>query len=554
MLINLHVKNLALIDEEEITFEDGLNILSGETGAGKSIILGALGIAIGQKASKDVLRDPSKDGLAEAVFRVTNDRQRQALKGLDIEAYEDEVILSRRITDSRTVARINGETVPAARLKDVGSIFIDIYGQNEHQSLLKSSKHLAMLDAFGHDQIADLKQKVADTYRIYSALQKEYDASAIDKSAQLREADYLTHEINEIEEAQLKEGEDEQLEADYRRMSHAEKIIESLNESYACITEDGAASDQIGTALRAISSVESYDAQVAALSASLSEIDSLLSDFERDLGSYIEEAAYDPEAFDTLTRRLDLINDLKAKYGNSIPEILGALEEKKKRLQQLEDYDSYLANLQQQLDASLSDLNAACKKLSAVRKEYAKKLTKAVEKSLGDLNFLDTKFSMAFSQTDHPTANGSDTAEFYISVNPGEPMRPLREVASGGELSRIMLALKTVLAQKEDTVDTLIFDEIDAGISGRTAQAVARKLHVVTRNQQVICITHLPQIAAMADAHFLIDKSVVDDRTVSGIRRLSEEDRVQEIARMMAGGTISDSVLESARELMRQER
>ena len=548
MLENLHVKNLALIEEEDITFLDGLHILSGETGAGKSIILGALGLALGGKVSKDMLRDPGKEALVEAVFRITRDSQRKQLAELDIEPYDDEVILSRKITESRSVAKINGEMVPAIKMKQVGDIFLDIHGQNDQQSLLHKKKHLEMLDEYAKNEVGPLKERMQTAYKTYAAKQQEWkEANQLDGDRE-REISFLEYEIKEITEANLEIGEDARFENQYRRLSNSKRIMEALSEAYQQTSGSDGASEQVGRAVQRLHQILSYDEALEPMFESLNDIDSLLSDFNRDLSQYMAETEFDEEMFAQIDGRLNEINRLKDKYGATIEDILAAKQEKEDRLEKLMHHEVYLAKLTQALNDAKKEAEDAAFALSGMRKRYAKELSGKVEEALMDLNFLDVHFSMEFLQTDHIGADGYDDAQFMIRTNPGEPIRPLKDIASGGEMSRIMLAIKTVLAEHDD-IDTLIFDEIDAGISGRTAQAVSEKLHLVAKEHQVICITHLPQIAAMADHHYLIQKDVVGNETISSIEALSYHDSIKELARMLGGTTITQTVLDNAKEM-----
>lgn len=548
MLENLHVKNLALIEEEDITFLDGLHILSGETGAGKSIILGALGLALGGKVSKDMLRDPGKEALVEAVFRITRDSQRKQLAELDIEPYDDEVILSRKITESRSVAKINGEMVPAIKMKEVGDIFLDIHGQNDHQSLLHKKKHLEMLDEYAKNEVGPLQERMQTAYKTYAAKQQEWkEANQLDGDRE-REISFLEYEIKEITEANLEIGEDARFENQYRRLSNSKRIMEALSEAYQQTSGSDGASEQVGRAVQRLHQILSYDEALEPMFESLNDIDSLLSDFNRDLSQYMAETEFDEEMFAQIDGRLNEINRLKDKYGATIEDILAAKQEKEDRLEKLMHHEAYLAKLTQALNDAKKEAEDAAFALSGMRKRYAKELSGKVEEALMDLNFLDVHFSMEFLQTDHIGADGYDDAQFMIRTNPGEPIRPLKDIASGGEMSRIMLAIKTVLAEHDD-IDTLIFDEIDAGISGRTAQAVSEKLHLVAKEHQVICITHLPQIAAMADHHYLIQKDVVGNETISSIEALSYHDSIKELARMLGGTTITQTVLDNAKEM-----
>lgn len=550
MLQNLHVKNLALIDEADVEFGEGLNILTGETGAGKSIIIGSMNLALGEKVPKEMLRDNEEAALVELVFRVDHLATRQQLADLDVELTEDDqVILSRKITAQRSVARINGETVTAARMRQIASLLIDIYGQQEHQVLLVKRNHLEILDAYAKDLLSQKKELLAEEYRAYRKLSEEWEASSMDIEEQKRELSFLSYEVSEIEEADLKPGEDETLEAEFRRFSNGRKIMEGICAAHEATGGDmESAAELIGRAVRELSAVSSYDKQVADLENQLAEIDSLLSDFNHDLSSYMDGADFDEASFYEIEKRLDVINHLKSKYGRTIEEILEACREKSERITVLSDYEEYRRKLKAQMDAKERDLRALCEEVSAIRKESARSFTEEVRASLAELNFLDVQFTMRFDRTANYSANGFDEAEFWISTNPGEPVKPLGKVASGGELSRIMLAIKTVMASS-DEIGTLIFDEIDTGISGRTAQMVSEKMNVIGRAHQIICITHLPQIAAMADTHFVIEKAVENATTISHIRRLDDEQSVAELARMLGGVEITETVYKNAREM-----
>ena len=547
MLQNLHVKNLALLDETEVEFGPGLNILSGETGAGKSIIIGSINLALGEKVQKEMLRDNGESALVELIFFVEDADTIEAIRALDIEMEDDTVILSRKITGGRAIGRINGEAVSASKMKAVASLLIDIHGQHEHQSLLSKKKHLEILDTFAKEALGDKKEKLAQCYQEYRKLKDELEHANLDGEERAREVSFLEYEVKEIEDAQLTVGEDEELEAVFRKYSNGKKIMDAVGAANAATSEDDeSASERIGRALRELSSVSGYDERVKEMEEQLTEIDNLLSDFNHELASYLSDEEFDEETFYETEKRLDLINHLKSKYGNTIADILKYCEEKAERIAVLNDYDAYLAGLQKNVSEKEKQLEQLSKKVSDIRKKESKKLTESIKNALLDLNFLDVQFTMEFAETDY-TANGIDDAQFLISTNPGEPVKPLGKVASGGELSRIMLAIKTVMAS--DKIGTLIFDEIDSGISGRTAQMVSEKMNVLGRSHQIICITHLPQIAAMADSHFLIEKSVENQATVSKIHKLTDEESVEELARMLGGVEITDTVLENAREM-----
>ncbi len=548
MLASLHVKNLALIDEEEIIFSKGLNILSGETGAGKSIILGALHLSLGDKASKDILRNSDSEAFVEAVYLVDDEKTKEALRDLGVEPYDDEVIMSRKITESRSVGKINGEQVPAAKMKEVGDILLDIYGQKEHQSLLNTHKHMEFLDEFAKNQIGDLKLQVADSYKEYKKLLSEYEDAKKSDISKEREIVLLDHEINEIESANLKIGEDEELEEEYRKLSNFSKTMEYFQRAHEAMTGEGGASDALSSAISDLRHIESIDEKAAGFLSMLNDADSIISDFNRELSSYMADTSFDASRFNEVEIRLNEINRLKDKYGPSVEIILEELAARQEKKAKYESFDEYLSELKSKLSKATEELQDLCDKLSKTRHIAAKSLSEKMQVAMSDLNFLNSEFGMELNTLDHFTENGIDDGQFVISTNPGEPLRPLKDIASGGEMSRIMLAIKTVLAS-DGGIDTLIFDEIDAGISGRTAQAVSEKLSTVASNHQVICITHLPQIAAMADTHFLIEKSVENGHTISGIKKLLGDETIDELARMLGGSAITEAVKTNAKEM-----
>lgn len=549
MLRNLHVKNLALIDEMEVEFEEGLNILTGETGAGKSLIIGSINMALGQKVPKEMIKEGADYALVELIFEVKSEDTIRRLQEMDIFPEDGMVIMSRKITGGRSVAKINSESISAAKVKEAAQLLIDIHGQHEHQSLTGKKMQLALLDDYAKEETQKVKAEVKKRYEEYSSILKELEEKDIDKEQQQRELSFLEFEIQELEDACLRKGEDEELEKTYRKMLNGKKIAEACGAAYRLTSENGeSASDQIGRALREISAVTSCDAELQPLEEQLEQLDGLLNDFNRDMSSYLSGLEFEEEDFYETEKRLDELNHLKSKYGDTIEKVLEAKEEKIQRRDELLDYDAYLNQLKEQKKASEEALEKASKKLSKIRKKYAKELCRQVTEHLLDLNFETVDLSMEFEQTTHFTSNGYDEVEFLISTNPGETPKPLGKIASGGELSRIMLALKTVLANN-DEIETLIFDEIDTGISGRTAQKVSEKMDLIGRNHQVICITHLPQIAAMADTHFLIEKTVESGRTTSKIHRLPQEESVAELARMLGGVSITETVLENAKEM-----
>ncbi len=547
MLVNIHVKNMALIKEADIALGNGLNILSGETGAGKSILLGAIAVALGLQGFKGFAREGAEYALSELVFTVEKEEQRSALEAMEIPMEEDEVIISRRLSKGRATSKINGETVPVSLVKKVGALLIDIHGQHENQALLHIRKHLELLDDFAKENLGNIREEYQKSYHEYGELKKELEQAQLDNAARAKEMDFLSFEIGEIEEASLQKGEDESLEEDYKKLANGREILEAVTEAYQLCGTDGA-SDSTGRALRSLASVAEYDSSLKALYGQLMDVDNLLNDFSREVSSYAQELDVDEETLHSTEERLDLINRLKTKYGNTIEAILEYKEEKKKRFQVLEHYEEYLAELESRFAACRKKLDEQAEALTRIRKEAAVQFSEQVCQALQELNFLDVRFELEFRRLEDYTASGLDEVCFMISTNPGQPLRPVQDTASGGELSRIMLAVKSIMADQEK-VETLIFDEIDSGISGRTAQKVSEKLAVIAGTHQVICITHLAQIAAMADVHFMIEKNIVGKETQTSIRQLNEKESIEELARILGGAEITQTVLDGAKEM-----
>lgn len=551
MLESLHVKNLALIDEAEVTFTDGLNILTGETGAGKSIVIGSVNLALGAKADKDFIRAGEEYALVELIFSL-NEKQNQIIKDMELPTEEDGMLLlQRKISPVRSTCKVNGETVSTGQLKALSLVLLDMYGQHEHQSLLKASKHKEMLDEYAGDEIKELKENLKTLYREYLQMRDELSENEHDDATRKREADLLAFEVNELESAALLPGEDESLEKSYRRMVNAKKIKEAvfIVHGMTGYEDNNSAGEAIGRALRELKSVSAYDENAEELCNQLAEIDDLLNDFNRSVADYRGSLEFNEEEFARTEERLNIINRLKDKYGNTYELMMQALDEKSTRLAKLENYEEYLQKLEQALAEHRKCILALCAEISEKRKAAAERLSEKLTLALIDLNFLDVDFEIVvLPEEENFTGDGYDNITFMISTNPGEAKKPLQQVASGGELSRIMLAFKSVFADEEGT-DTLIFDEIDTGISGRTAWKVSEKLGQLSAEHQIICITHLPQIAAMADTHFLIEKQVANERTVTQIHKMNEEESLYELARLLGSGSVTEAVLNNAKEM-----
>ena len=550
MLQNLHVKNLALIDETEVDFGPGLNILTGETGAGKSILMGSVGLALGGRYSADMLRNGASSGLVELTFMVEDGRIRDKLKSMDIVPEDDMITLSRRLMEGRSISRINGETVSMGTLREAASLLIDIHGQHDNQTLLNRKNHLALLDLFSGEEAAPVKKRMTESYHTYQEIKRQMEEASLDDESKRRELSLAEFEVNEIEEAALTEGEDDELEQLYRRMTESRKVTEAIAGTYQYTSEDSSAnaSDCLSRAIRALQEISDFDDSASQLYSQLLDADSLLNDFNRELSEYAKSFEFSEEEFNETEERLNLINHLKAKYGKTVSDILAYCERKKQRIEELNDYDAFMQELERKLEEAKAEADEVSETLHKIRAQYAGIFSEEIKKQMQELNFMDTRLEIRLVDTGRCSANGRDEAEFYIALNPGEPLRPLADIASGGELSRIMLAIKTVLADEEDT-PTLIFDEIDAGISGITADKVGEKLHLIGKSRQVICITHLPQIAAAADVHFLIEKNAEDNSVKTRIERLDQDSSVRELARILGGSKVTDSILKSAKEM-----
>ena len=553
MLLSLHVKNLALIEEEEVTFTDGLNILTGETGAGKSIIIGSVNLALGGKADKAIIRTGAEYALIEMVFAADNERQLKKLEEMDLPAPEDGTILiKRKILPGRSVCSVCGESVTLRQLREIAELLIDIYGQRENQKLLRRDAQLITVDEYAGKEAASLKAGVHESYRKWKELRDAWEKDDLDDSARKREADLLAYEVREIEEAGVKEGEDEELEKRYRLLENFRKISEAAGQAaFWTSGSEQSAEEAIDRASRELSSVGGIDPELDRIAEELSEVEGLLADFNRSMSDYMRELTFDPSEFEQIQDRLNLINRLKDKYGRSISDIERALSERQDRLTFLEDYENGRKRLKKDIEKEYGILLGLCEELSSVRRKAAESFAEKLREALLDLNFPQVEFEGRISSgEEYLSSDGYDRLVFYISMNPGESPRPLDQIASGGELSRIMLGMKTVFAGKDD-IHTFIFDEIDTGISGMTAWKVAEKMGRLALDHQILCITHLPQIASMQDSHYSIAKESTGGRTMTHIARLSEEESDREVARLLGADRVTEASLENAREMKR---
>lgn len=552
MLLNLHVKNLAIIDEIEVEFSEGLNVLTGETGAGKSIIIGSINIALGGKVSKDIIRTGTEFALVELTFLAEDSEQINSLEKLGITLEEDVVVISRKITKCRTINRVNGETVSVSMLKSIADILIDIHGQNEQQSLLYKNKHMEIVDRYAAEKMCGRDMEFSEMYRQYKDMLVKYSEKEMSEEERLREVSFIRYELEQIEQAHLVKGEEEKLQERYRYLSNANEIKSGINEVYSLVEDSygdsQSVSQMLGRSSHILAKISGYDERLKELARQIADIDELIMDFNRDLQEYASDMDENGEEFAEVETRLDLVRTIKSKYGATTELVENYAKDLENKLEKYEAYEEYRANLEKKIEIYKIKLEKLGESISKIRKKCSAELEKRITDALIDLNFQQVKFEIAVRELDEFNSKGKDEVEFMISTNPGEDLKPIGQAASGGELSRIMLAIKAVLAE-HDSIGTLIFDEIDVGISGRTAQKVAEKMAFIGHSHQVICISHLAQIAAMADHNYLIEKNNSLNKTSTVIRQLEGDEIVEEIARILGGAKITDAVLESAREM-----
>ena len=550
MLDSISVKNLALIKQADIELCEGLNILSGETGAGKSILIGSVNLCLGAKADKSMIREGAEYALIELVFHVDNEKIISAIREMELPIEEDgTVIISRRISANRSSIKVCGENVTVKQVKELAELLIDVHGQHEHQSLLHSLKQRELLDAYCTGGLKKELEKTAAEYAEYKRLCDRLKSLDMDEASRARETELAEYEINEIEEAGIRPGEEDELEDAFRRMKGARDSYEGLTRVRELLDEeyDGAL-ENLGRAVREMNAAAFVNEELSEEAQALSTAEDTIRDVLRDVREILDDGAFDPQRFDEIETRLDTIRRLSLKYGGSEQAVLDYCEKRRDELKELKDLDAGRKKLGAEIEEAKKKLDSLCEKLHKERAKAAKALKEEISSTLMDLNFLKVEFEVALKQREEYGPAGRDEVEFMISLNPGEKLRPLKDVASGGELSRIMLALKTVFAARDD-IETLIFDEIDSGISGKTAWMVSEKMGALAGGRQLICITHLPQIAAMADKHFCIEKEEVDGKTETGIRALDKQQEEAELARMLGGGELTEAVLGNAREL-----
>lgn len=556
MIRELHIKNIAVIEEVTMSFGDGFHVLTGETGAGKSILIDSINMALGGRTAKDLIRTGAETASVDVIFELSAEVEKK-LQELDVESEDGFLYISRIIgVDGKSKCKINGHMVPVSILKEVSEYLLTIHGQNDNQSILSPKSHIHFVDSYGN--YSDVLEEYKVQYNKVKEIKKELDALITDEKEKARRVDLLSYQIKEIESAKLTDGEEEDLEERKKYLSNIEEIVEKAGGAYSALYGDeqqSAAYDLIATAVHNLDGVHGYDAKLNEYYDTLSSVLADLEDVTHELKSYIDDVDYEQGELDMIEERLNTIYDLKRKYGGTISDVLEYLEKAQKELSEIEDSDAKRAELTALLEKESAALKEIAMKLSDLRRDTAISLQTDIMHELSDLDMQKMRFSVAIELMENEdgsikyTNQGCDRVEFMISCNPGEELKPLSKIASGGEMSRIMLAIKSILAES-DIVETLVFDEIDTGVSGRAAQKIAEKICMLSKKHQILCITHLAQIASMADTHFLIEKNSDDESTSTTVISLDEDERKTELARIIGGVMITDITLQAAQEML----
>lgn len=555
MIESLNIKNVGLIEEIDISFDVGLNILSGETGAGKSMIIASINFLLGEKPSKDFIRTGEESSFVEGLIFIKENEVIKTLEDLSIKIDEDNMILISRSINrfGKQIIKVNGRPITISMLKEIGAMIVDVHGQHEHQSLLNVSNHICLLDRFCDDKIGVLKNELGLKYKQYKEILKIIESLSGDEREHIKKMDLFNFQIDEIESANLKLGEEEELSARKLVLSSTEKLMKSTDVAIEHLYGDDnmdevSASDKVSKALSMVNDICTLDEDKKNLSDILESAFAQINEVIIELRHYRDQLEHDPYQLAEIENRLNLIYNLKRKYGTNIKEILDYLSDVKEQMNLVNNREEELKKLEKEKEKIYDEAISICLEISKVRKKEGQIIEKNIENILKDLGMKDAEFKINITQVEKFSPSGFDKVEFMISPNIGEPLKSLAKIASGGEMSRVMLALKTVLADV-DNIDTFIFDEIDTGVSGRTAQKVAEKLLFISKNHQILCITHLPQIASIGHEHFLIEKKSNDVKTVTNIYKLSEEKSVMELARLIGGAKITDATVEAAREM-----
>ena len=556
MIVELNISNFAIIDDLKINFTRGFNVITGETGAGKSIIVEGIGMILGGRASKELIKSGKDKATIEGLFYLENpERINILLKnyGIDIDP-NNYLLISREIhSNGPSISRLNGRTVTLSMLNSITSYLVDIHGQHEHQSLLNTDNHIKFIDSFGDDYLFNLIEKINNNYKKLSEEKKKLRELSIDTIERDRELDLLKYQLEEIIEGDLSKYDEEEIIKEYTKITNIQEIAYNLGEIANILNSSDynnvSVLDNINRAIVKTNEIQNFDNRLAEYNNILTDINFQLQDLSRDIMNYIETLELDQDRLNFLEERIDTVNNLKRKYGNTIEEIYKYKENIEKRINILTNIEREIEKSNNKISILEKELTQYCNTLTNLRKELGNKLEILITKELKDLNMNNVVFKVKYDKLDYFTANGWDKIEFLISTNKGEDLKPLSKIISGGEMSRIMLAFKSILADV-DNIPCLIFDEIDSGISGRTAQIVGEKIKMISKNHQIISISHLPQIAALADTHFLIEKEFINNHTITTVRKLDNNERVDELARLLGGVDLTDTTKLHAREML----
>lgn len=559
MLLELRIKDFAIIEEVHLNFYNGMTVLTGETGAGKSIIIDAAGLLAGGRGSTEFVRHGAKKCVLEGHFSVSSPKRLQPiLDEYGIELEDNILIVQREIFASgRTICRVNGSIVTISNLKEIGSALIDIHGQNEHQELMHQDQHIHLLDQFASDSISPLRNEFQQKREQYLSLKKRMDQWIENEKEYAQRIDMLEFQVKEIEEVQLVEGEDSELQDESKKLSNFHNVSKALQLAYDSLQEsEGSAIEKTGVAMDELSDISDINQDYDQLASMVSSLFYQLQEVSSDILSELDQLEFDEGRLFEIEERLNTIQQLKRKYGDSVEEVLNYYNEASEELYQLKHSDSNIDQLREELDKITPELEKLGLELSNERRKQADILEEAIVQQLRDLYMDKAQFSVEFKKEPslaNMNAFGMDYIEFYISTNPGEPLKPLQKIASGGELSRMMLAIKTIFSSSQG-ITSIIFDEVDTGVSGRVANAIANKIHSVAENSQVLCISHLPQVAAIADEHLYIYKSIENNRTKTHVELLDDKERIVEVARMLSGSETTETSLNAAKELLEKAR
>lgn len=558
MLAELSIKNFAIIESLTVSFEKGLTVLTGETGAGKSIIIDAIHLLAGARGSSEFVRYGEKRAELEALFLLDEDQHPvyERCEEFGIDVSDGMIILRRDMSSSgKSICRINGKLVTIAVLRDIGQLLVDIHGQHDNQELMNEENHLSLLDQYSGKEVKSALIAYLELYQRYDGLKRKIIQLSENEQEMAHRLDLLQFQLEEIENAELQPKEDELLQEEKHQISNYEKIYDSLNNSYNSLHGEQRGLDWVGLAMSHLENVSHINTKLKELSETISNAFYMIEDLSYEVRNELDSLEFDPERLNYVEGRLNEINHLKRKYGQSVEEILTYSAKIEEEIDTIQNKDSHLTKLQKELESVLEDLSVEAKNISAIRKKHAKVLIEEIHQELQELYMEKTRFDVNIDERRTPShelkysSNGVDEIEFYISTNPGEPLKPLSKTASGGELSRIMLAMKSIFSQHQG-ITSIIFDEVDTGVSGRVAQAIAEKIYRVSSGSQVLCITHLPQVAAMADTHLYIAKETKAGRTKTSVKPLNEEEKIKEIGRMIAGVEVTELSKEHAKELL----